>query len=341
MSGQVDLISGDDATLVSQALRKLVDQLVGDGDRALMVDELTEADYLTDAGPLSVAALVTAARTPPFLTERRVVVGRHLGLFARGDDVAALVDYLRDPTETTDLVLVWEKGSSSTRLPSIPKPLKEALAGAGARQLDAAPRGKGRKALLAQRLDEAGVRFDGGARSVIADRLGDDVGRLDALLDVLVSTFGEGAGLSAADVSPFLGPASDVPPWELTDAIDDGDIGTALEKLHRMMDGGDRHALQILATLHGHYQRALALDGAGVSNEKDAAAVLGLRGSTFPARKALKLSQRLGNARLREIFSLLAEADLGVRGATAIDSSTQMDVLVARLAALTRRTLTG
>lgn len=333
----IAFLKGDDPTLVSQALSKMVDQTVGDGDKSLMVDEITEAQMINDTGRASIAALVTSAMTPPFLTERRVVIGRHLGIFSKKDDVAPLVRYLDDPTDTTDLVLVWEKGSDTQRLPAVPKPLKDALKSAGATEIEAAPKGKGRKALLDQHLAEAAVSLDGGAKALIADRLGDDVGRVATVLDALVSTFGEGTGLTASDVEPFLGEGSDVPPWELTDAIDQGDIPVALEKLHRMMGGGERHALQILATLHGHYQRALALDGAGVSNEREAAALLGMKGSTFPAKKALRLSSSLGPQKLREVFGLLATADLGVRGATAIDSDTLMEVLVARLAALARR----
>ncbi len=334
----IQVLKGDDATLVSQALRKVVGDLVGDGDRALMVDELTELDYGSDSGESSsLAVLVTSAQTPPFLTDRRVVVGRHLGLFNKADDVASLVAYIENPTPTTDLVLVWEKGSSSARLGAMPKSLKEALHNASADEIDAAPRGRGRKVLLERRLAEAAVLLDGGAKALIADRLGEDVGQADSLLDALASTFGEGAGLSADDVEPFLGQASDVAPWELTDAIDAGDIRTALEKLHRMMGGGERHALQILAALHGHYQRALALDGAGIHNEKEAAALLGMKGSTYPAKKALALSGSLGSQRLREVFALLSEADLGVRGRAGIDSTTLMEVLVARLAAIARR----
>lgn len=334
----IQVLRGDDATLVSQALRKVVGDLVGDADRALMVDELTELDYGGDSGePPSLAVLVTSAQTPPFLTDRRVVVGRHLGLFTKADDVASLVAYVENPTLTTDLVLVWEKASSPARLGAMPKSLKEALHSAGADEIDASPKGRGRKALLERRMAEAAVLLDGGAKALIADRLGDDVGRAESLLDALASTFGEGSGLSAEDVEPFLGEASDVAPWELTDAIDTGDIRAALEKLHRMMGGGERHALQILATLHGHYQRALALDGAGVHDEKEAAALLGMKGSTFPAKKALALSRSLGSQRLREVFTLLSEADLGVRGRAGIDMTTQMEVLVARLAAIARR----
>ena len=333
----IEFLKGDDPTLVAQALSKVVDQLVGDGDKTLMVDELTETNYTSDGGPPSIAPVVTSAQTFPFLTERRVVVGRNLGLFSKQDDVASLVRYLLDPTETTDLVLVWEKGANSNRLAAVPKTLKDALKKCGATEIDAAPKGRGRKMLLDRQLAEASVSLDAGARAMIADRLGDDVGRASSVLDALASTFGEGTGLSASDVEPFLGEASDVPPWELTDAIDQGNIGLALEKLHRMMGGGERHALQVLATLHGHYQRALALDGAGVRSEKDAAALLGMKGSTFPAKKALTLSNSLGPRKLREVFALLGAADLGVRGATAIDTPTQIEVLVARLAALSRR----
>ena len=103
-----------------------------------------------------------------------------------------------------------------------------------------------------------------------------------------------------------------------------------------MTEGGSRHALQVLATLHTHYQRALALDGAGAGDEKAAAAVLGLTGSTFPARKALNLSRRLGSAKVASAVNLLARADLDVRGASAVPDATTLEVLVARLARMSR-----
>jgi DNA polymerase III subunit delta len=330
------VIKGDDATLVAQAVRRAVQELVGAGDRSLMVEEVGEASYATDGGEPDMATLLNAARTPPFLTERRVVVGRNLGLFTRADQVAPLVALLADPLPANDLVLVWERGAASTRLGPLPKSLKEALKAAGAEEIDAAPAGGGRKGLLAERLSTAAVKLDAGARSLIADQLGDDIGRAEPLLAVLHSTYGDNARLTAAEVRPFLGPASDVPPWDLTDAIDSGDIATALDKLQRMTQGGSRHALQVLATLHGHYQRALSLDGAPVADERSAAAHLGLTGSSFPARKALSLSRRLGSHGLASVIALMAQADLDVRGASAVPDQTVLEVLVARLARLSR-----
>lgn len=330
------VIKGDDATLVSQAVRKAVTEFVGDGDRSLMVEELTEESYQAEDGEIELTPLINAAHTPPFLTERRVVVGRNLALFTKAAQVSPLVDLLGQPLPTTDLVLVWERGSSSTRLGAMPKSLKEACKAAGVEELDAAPSGKGRRSLLEERLSTASVRLDRAARQLIADTLGDEVGRVESVLAALHSSFGDDAQLGVEEVEPYLGPASDVPPWELTDAIDAGDIPTALDKLHRMTHGGERHALQVLATLHNHYQRALALDGAPVVDDRSAAAHLGMSGSTFPAKKALTLSRRMGSANLAAVTSLLAQADLDVRGASAVPDLTTLEVLVARLARLSR-----
>lgn len=331
----VVFIKGDDGTLVAQAVQAAVKDLVGDGDRSLMVEEVTE-DHYDDGDDLTLAPLITAAQTMPFLTERRIIVGRQLSLFSKATTVLPLIELLAAPPETSDLVLVWEKGSNANRMPTVPKGLTEALKSAGAEFTDAAPSGRGRKSLLEERLATAPVRFDAGAKQAVIDRIGDDIGRLAAVLETLTSTFGPDARLSAADVSPFLGEASDVPPWELTDAIDDGNISLALEKLERMTVGGDRHPLQTLATLHGHYQRVLRLDGARATDEKSAAAALGMTGSTFPARKALRVAKRLGKQRTAEAVRLLAAADLDLRGATALSAETVMTVLVARLARLSR-----
>jgi DNA polymerase-3 subunit delta len=333
----VVLVKGDDPALVGQAVQRAVSGLVGSGDRALMVEEVTEAHLRAGGGEADPAALVNAAHSPPFLTERRVVVGRHLALLGRKDQVGPLVAYLADPLPTTDLVLVWEKAPDQrTPRPPVPKALQEAVLAAGGSVVDAAPTGRARRALLDQKLDQAPVRLDRAARDLIAETLGDDVGRADPLLATLVSAHGQGARLSVADVAPFVGQASDVAPWELTDLIDRGDIPGALERLHRMLHGGERHPLEVLAVLHRHVEAALALDGAGASSERAAAAVLGLTGSTFPARKALERSARLGPERLAEALRLLARADLDVRGASGIDPEVVVEVLVARLARLSR-----
>lgn len=335
----VTLIEGDDPTLVSHALTEVVHELVGDSDRSLVVEELTEEHY-RHADGFDIARLVDAAQTAPFLTEHRVVVGRHAGRFGKLDELGPLLGYLADPLPTTALVVVWERGESprQDRLAGVPKKLADAVVTCGGRRIDTSiPSGRQADGWLADRLAEATVRLDRGAKDLIAARLGEDRSRVVGLLATLTSAFGAGAALGAGDVEPFLGEAGAVPPWELTDAIDAGDRRLALERLHRMLGAGDRHPLQLVATLHTHYGRMLRLDGVPGLDEKSAAARLGMKGSTFPAKKALTQTKRLGSAKVAQAIGLLAEADLQLRGSIAWPPELVMEVLVARLASLARR----
>ena len=91
-----------------------------------------------------------------------------------------------------------------------------------------------------------------------------------------------------------------------------------------------------MATLSGHYRRLLRLDDPSVVTKEHAAQALNLRnpnGARFP----LEAAKRLGTDGLREAMRLLAQAELDLRGATGMDERMVMDVLVARLAALSRR----
>ena len=205
--------------------------------------------------------------------------------------------------------------------------------------MDTSP-GRNAKTWIGEQLEQSGLKLDGSARDLLVTHLGEDVGRLRGVMETLASTFGPGAKLTADDIAPYLGDEGSQAPWALADAIDKGDIVDALDRLHRMMGAGERHALQIMATLHGHYARMLALDGLDVRGEKDAAAVLGLRGSTFPARKALEQTRRLGHEKLAQAIALLARADRDLRGERAypreVADDLVMELVIARLANLSR-----
>lgn len=324
--GSVTLVKGSDDVLREEALLALVERLVGDGDRGLLVDEHSGADY-------ELAAVVDAANTLPFLTDRRIVVARHLQRFPNAEALRPLLAHLASPVETTDLVLVWEKGTEAgARTAKLPPTLSKAVKEAGGEVLDADPPARNREAWVVEQMARHDVRLDRAAASLVAEQLGENAGAVVELAERLVGIHGEGARLGPDDVRPWLGEAGGVPPWELTDAIDSGNAALALEKLRRMTHGGERHALQVMATLHGHYSRMLRLDGAGARSEKEAAEVLGLRGSTFPAKKALAQTRALGPDGIRRAIGLLAESDLALRGGRAWPDDLVLEVLVARLA---------
>ena len=316
----VHLLTGDDESILRSKAHDLVHQLVGDGERSLMVDEFDGDEY-------ELREVVDAAQTMPFLTDRRVVVARGVGRF-NADDLSPMLGYLDDPLDSTELVLVGGGGR-------LAKKLTDAVKSGGGTTVNTSPpnRAKDRQTWVRTEAEEHGVRLDGAAAARISDQLGEGVGRLEGLLGVLRSTYGEGTKITAADVEPFLGEAGGVPPWDFTDAIDGGQTAKALTLMGRMIHGGERHPLQIMAILHTHYGRLARLDGTEARSENDAAEAMGIKPG-FPAKKALANYRRLGGGGVRRAIQLLAQADLDLRGDTDLPGDIVMEVLVARLSRL-------
>lgn len=317
--GTVRLISGADEILAAESVRSAVAELVGDADRADVLDEFSGDEYV-------LADVAISASTPPMLATHRVVVARGLSRFGTAE-IATLIAWLDDPCPTTDLVLEWDSGR-------VPRPLAQAVEAAGGQRVasDVPGGARNRKTWLEERLAEAPIQLDARARASLDEHFGNELSRLGAVLETLGAVFGEGARLSFDDVQPYLGAEGDVPPWELTDAIDRGQVSAALAVLQRMWGAG-RHPLAVTATVANHITRMARLDGADATNEKEAAAVLGLRGSTFPARKALDACRRRGSEGIARAVELLAEADVDMRGRSGLDSRCVTEVLCARLAA--------
>ena len=179
-----------------------------------MVDEYAGEDY-------EVGALADAAQTPPFLTDRRVVVGpRPAPVQGRASSPrSSPTSPIRCPT--TALVLVWEAGA-------VPKALLDAVKKVGGDQVDTSP-GSRRPATSGRGSPSGspspGSTSTGPPSTCVADdaRRGRRPARR-AAGDARGRPTAPGAKLGADDVEPFLGEAGGVPPWELTDAIDRGDI---------------------------------------------------------------------------------------------------------------------
>lgn len=313
------LLYGNDESVLRTAVHDLVEQLVGDGDRAMTVDEFDSDDY-------ELRLAIDAAQTPPFLTDKRVVVARDLGRFS-ADELAPLVAYLADPLDTCDLLLVVSAASA-------PKKLADAVKAVGTVTNTSPPtRAKDRQGWIADHVAASGLRIKPDALARLGEWLGEDAGRLDGILSTLASTYGSDHALTFAEIEPFLGDAGGVPPWDFTDAIDGGETTKALVLLGRMMRSGGRHPLQIMSILHSHYANIAKLDGADARTEADAMAATGIS-SPYPAKKALANARRLGPAASRRAYELLAQADLDLRGDKDLEADLVMEVLVARLSKL-------
>ncbi len=320
------LVTGEDPGLVSQELSALLNELTDMPEFAgAIVEEFAQASK-EEAVPIG--AILDACRTPPFLTDRRLIVVRD-GANLDAQQVREVIEYLKEPLESTVLVVVVGGRSASATL-------RKAF-GAIGRVIDAQPaaNARSRDQWFTEHLAKAPVRLDGAATELLKSHLGEDIARLEGILGALSATYGPGSMVKRADLEPFLGSEGSVAPWDLTDAIDAGDISKALHTLARMLDAKERHPLQIMATLHRHIGAMLRLDGEDTFGAQEAASATGM--SPYPAGQALAQSRRLGPAGIARSLTLLAEADLDLRGRIAWPDELVMEVLVARLAQLARQ----
>ncbi len=363
----VHLVHGSDPVLRADVTSRLIEQLLAGDDRSFALDDLeipaSKSDDGDDFGARSesssaeddsagagidfgvVERVMVALGSPPFLTNRRVVVIRNYGSLSKSQ-CELIVERLSDPTPGVFVVFERHKASKAK------SPIDKFCESVGAKAIkpEAETVSEGSKSTsvveveLQRCLIATGVKLHSDTRSRICAHLGDDAGRVSELVDVLASRFPIGTTVRADEIDPYLGALGAIDkPFELTTAIENGDTPKALEVLHRLMHATSAksknnkgvHPMQLMGTLTGYYRVLLKLDDPNINNKDDAVRALG--GNPWAAKYRLDALGRIGQAGLKDAFGYLAEADLDLRGRRAIDEETVMQVLIARLCALSNR----
>jgi DNA polymerase-3 subunit delta len=334
VNGALVAVVGTDATIVNDAVHATIVELLGGVDPSLALEDLAVRD---GAGAEDDAASLTqrvleALNTPPFLVDRRVVVLRDVQSL-REDDAESLLRWVASPTAGITLLVSQVGARSRGRLVKAADQVIDVAVGS---------RPKDRQAFVASKLEALGIRTNAAVAQQIADRVGDDVARVDSLARTLQSIYGP-ATLSFEQVAAYLGDAGGVPEWDLTDAIDQGRAAVAIEVARRMLHSQARSGLQIVNVLQRHYLKMARLDGSGAATGEQAAEIIG--GHSFPAQKLVAAARLLGGDRIGYAITLVTRADhdlkggtdFGGRGERDVDRTdlTVVEVLVARLARLT------
>jgi DNA polymerase-3 subunit delta len=313
------MIVGKDDALLSQALHSLIDSLLGGDPFHLTVEDFSAKEEF------DVSQVITSLKTPPFLTNKRILIVRDAQKLD-AEQVDRICEYISNPAPESYLILV----ASGNASPVLLNKIKEQ-----AILLNADPPSpRSRSEWLLAKLKENGLKLDAKAANVLLEHVGQDLSRLEPIIEVLKNAYLDKAALSIGDIMPFLGTQGDVLPWEFTDAIDAGDSNRALVCLHRMLRSSNRYHLQILASLHSRYRMCLALDQSSIQDEESAAKYLGVH--PYVAKKALKMTLILGTNNILRITELLGDADLNLRGVTGLLPMSTLEILVARLCQISR-----
>ena len=324
---RVFYIIGDDPIARIKESNVVVDEILGSNDRSLALESFDLSDSDSDDGRNEIIdRAITSLMSPPFLTEIRVIVIRDIG-GATKENIDPLVKYFQDMTQTSYLVMVQGGGRI---LPTLTKAFKPISIQRG-QQSEQIPE------MYARLVRENKFKFEPGVREAIFSRVADDRSKLDAIFSRLISTFGKGAEISVKAISPFLGEAGTGPIYELANYICSGNSQSALETVSRLMNSTSitsikaMHPLQIVSLLANHFRKLAILDSPDINNKDDAHLALGSKGKPYGSQKLWELSRRLGSKRILQSIIELGNADVSIKGETAIDGQIVIELLVISL----------
>lgn len=232
----VYLIYGGEQLLLERAVRRLKSRL----------QEVADLDFnfdVFDGDSADIDAILTAANTLPFMSEKRLVVVRDADKLP-ASALAALAEYAADPADHTCLVLVARKIARNTRL-------FKAVDALGGTFEYCAPKRSEYPARVAGMFEERGRHVDLDAAGVLVRAVGRDLRRLEMEVEKIVAYTGEATTLTREDVAAvmsFIAPAS---VFDLLDAIGSRDSRISLMLIAELTGQGESvHGLHAMAVRH-------------------------------------------------------------------------------------------
>lgn len=256
----ISLLVGDVGLLVREAEERLVSAAFEGRSPGFNL-----ATFSADSGGWSAMDM---AKTPPMMARRRVVVLREMEK-ASVELLDALMEYADRPVPSTVLVLVGEKLPAAVGGVDRGKRLENKLKALGGVQrfksAEQDPIG-----FAVARATEGGCTLDRRAAALLVERVGNDLGRLDAEVEKLTAFVGGKGTIGPDAVEQVTSLVAEAVIWTLTDAVLARDADRGLASLHRLLEDGEP-SHRLLAMVAWQVRQLLELQDSLVNNTAEPA----------------------------------------------------------------------
>ena len=321
----VCVLFGDESFLKRQAMLRLREAVLGggDGDLSFTTFEGRAAALRDVLEELATLAMFGAGKRLVLVEEADDFVTRYR---------AELEDYVDQPASGGVLVLELKSFASNTKL-------YKAVAASGLPIDCKAPSGAPLVRWLVQWAKQTHqVQVPQSAAEMLVDLVGPELGLLDQELAKLALISGKDKKLTAEMVTQSVGSWRAKTTWEMLDAAMDGNARAALIQLDRLLAAGEQ-PVGLLGQISASLRRfaaatRLILQGEATGRRialRPALEQAGVR--SFVLQKAEQQLRRLGRHRGARLYRWLLEADLDLKGATALPPRLVLERLIMRLAA--------
>ncbi|MEM9493792.1 MAG: DNA polymerase III subunit delta, partial [Myxococcota bacterium] len=235
----VYILISDQPLLLERTHTSILDAALPEAARGFNLD-------LIDGKGMSANQVLGAAQTLPMMAARRVVSVREISAATAGE-LAKLIPYLGDPSETTVLIATASKVDKRIKFFAQAKKKKYLHELSAPREVDSWLRREART---------RGVDIDPRALGRLAEVIGRDLSRLALALDQLTLYAGDRT-ITPGDVDDLIAATRERTVFELTDAIGDGNLPAALAASASLCD--QRQSVIGVVIMLARYMRQLAM----------------------------------------------------------------------------------
>lgn len=232
----VYLIYGEEELLLDRAVHRLRNR----------VAEVAELDFNYDVFEGETAdatAVVAAANTLPFASERRLIVVRSVDRM-NAENQAVLAEYAKDPAPTACVVLVAKKLRRDSKL------FKAVSALGGAAEYRP-PKKSEYPGWVVDLFASKGRRLSIDAAAALVRAVGRDLRRLETEADKVLAYVGERTEIARSDILDVVSETAPVSVFDMLDALGSRDCAAALERLDEVIaDGEDIHGIHSMSVRH-------------------------------------------------------------------------------------------
>jgi DNA polymerase-3 subunit delta len=292
--GPLYLVVGEEDLLRDHALAVFKTVVLGDGGEFNY-----DLFYGDEAGGGDIRSC--ASEMPAFAERRLLVVKAAEKLPAK--ETETLVEYLKDPVETTTLVFFSPKLDGRLKF-------SQALARAAV-AIDCSPlRDAQLGPWIMREAERLGLRLEEQAHHVLKEAVGGSLYGLRRELEKLASYVASGCAVTSADVQTLRGIEPGASVFDLTLAIAEGHRGKVLSILARNLEAGEA-PLRILGSLVWQYRRIWKVKESMASGGREGEAARTLRMDPMSVRPFLG---RFSDEHLQAASRLFLDTDGKLKG---------------------------
>lgn len=311
------LLYGPESYFIEEGLKLIRDAVVDAGSRDFNLTQYQGRD-------IKPGEVVEQARTFPVFAERRLVIIKNVQE-ASADQLEGLLAYLEDPVPETVLLLTAEKIDARRKFYQILKKSGKAIEFKKIYENQL-------PSFVREQAKSLNVTLTGEGLKLFCKRVGTNLVEVQGELEKLAGYLGERDIADEKDVAAIVSDTRIESIFDLTDAIGEGDISSALHLMDRLLAEGQA-PLMVLAMMTRHFRQMWKVRELVAQNVPQSEFPKRVGVSPYFLKGLMQQARRFDNQQYRLVFNQLLATDLALKSSGS-EPRMHLEKLVHDIAAL-------